>query len=133
MEDFNYNELHIEYLPTEERREYARRLRGYVEYFKAQMDSVDKRTEKDRIMDILQKKKTEEQQKQLQDRMVKYGELVMKMVARSQEEYANKEKDIVDADPGKLLVNVMKPITSVAGVAAATPGVGRIGGFLVIF
>ncbi len=125
MEGFDYGEVHIEYLPTEERREYAKRLNKYSEYFRAQMDSIEGRTVKDRIIDNLHRKKKEERQKRLQSRMVKYVELVMKMVTRSQEEYANKVKDIVETEPGKL-VNVGKPIASIAGMVAVTPGIGSI-------
>lgn len=124
MEGLDYNGLHIEYLPTEERREYAKRLKRYAEYFQMQMDSIEGRTVKDRIIDNLHREKKEGQQERLQYRMVRYGELVREIITRSQEEYANKVKDIVNIESGKLWVG--KPIVSVAGMAAVTPGIGGI-------
>ena len=71
MEGLDYNGLHIEYLPTEERREYAKRLKRYAEYFQMQMDSIEGRTVKDRIIDNLHREKKEGQQERLQYRMVR--------------------------------------------------------------
>lgn len=124
MESFDYKELHIEYLPTEERRAYAKRLNKYAEYFQAQMDAIEGRTVKDRMIDNLHREKKEEQQKHSKNRMAKYGELIVKIITRSQEEYANKESDVVETKFCKL--NVEKQIVSVAGMAAVIHGVGSI-------
>lgn len=126
MEGFDDSKF-IGYLPTEERREYAKRLNKYAEYFQAQMDFIEGRTVKDRIIDNLHWKKKEEEQKRLQRRIAKYDELVRKMFMRSQEEYVNKVKDSVDIKSGKL-VDGGKSVDSVLGMAMARMAMARMAG-----
>lgn len=138
MEEVNYSGLHMEYLPTEERRQYTKRLRKYAEYFQAQMDLLESRTVKDRILDNLQKEKKKKQLQNFQIRMTEYGALVGKIISRSNEEFMLKTDEIVrhleiedkELEIGLLgvedgeVAEVGKPIAALSGAVGGASGAG---------
>lgn len=50
---------YFEYLPTEERRQAAKRLKKYMEYFQAELSGIENRSVKERVQEVLPKGKGE--------------------------------------------------------------------------
>lgn len=69
---------YFKYLPTEERRQAARRLKKYMEYFQAELSAIENRSVKERIHEIFPKGKDEKvrrTEKQMH-RLQRYYELL---------------------------------------------------------
>ena len=125
MEDIQFEKLHIEYLPTEERREYAERLRRYVKYFQANMNALEGKSAPERLIEGLNKKQKQERVQKFNDRMNKYSKLIGKIMVRSHEEYQKQSGDSKTDFNGDT-ASVGYPIASLSGAAAVVPGWGTL-------
>lgn len=98
MEKFDFSKMYVGYLPTQERREYDEKLRKYAEYFQRRLEAVNDRGAMDRIADSLPsgRKRKKRRDEQFQSEMKKYGELVKRIVSRTQQEYVSKNDNAGD-------------------------------------
>ena len=90
MKEFDYNQLFIEFLPTDERREFESKLRDYAEHFQAQIESIEDVKWIDKIIDKFNKEKRIKKYQELQSRLMNYMDLVEELVIRSQDAFSDK-------------------------------------------
>ena len=133
---------YFKYLPTEERRQAAKRLKKYMEYFQAELSAIENRSVKERIHEIFPKAKDEKvrrTEKQMH-RLQRYYELLAD-VSKAAFENAVKivgEQDDNSASTGTAIaslsgaVQTNATLASLGGGAMCAGGLGMAGGFSIL-
>ncbi len=116
----------FEYLPTNERREFADQLQSYVDHLQTQIDSIEHRTAIDRVVDRFRGRKKGAQQNSLQNDVTKYNELYTKIQTRLSEEYENWACIAEDAGFEKIRYSGTVDVAGAAACGGLPTGVGML-------